>query len=289
MNAFVILHYRAIKSTIACVDSIKALDGDNFIVIVDNGSPDDTGEQLMKKYADDAGVKVILSEKNLGFARGNNIGVRWAVDELDPDFTVVLNDDVEVLQKNFCTRISEIYDETPFDLLGPDILSVFSGIHQSPKRMKGFDLESTKKKLEYVKRSQNPILMLLSSGEKNSPAIWRIAQRRARAKQNIDSSVRHENVVLHGACIIFSKRYTDKHPEPFYPGTFMYFELEILEWLCRQEGAYTLYDPSISVTHYQYVSTKMQYRNIVKRSKFVARCLEDSLHAAIALMEGSEK
>ena len=78
--------------------------------------------------------------------------------------------------------------------------------------MKGFELESVRRKMAYVKCSQNPILMLLSSGEKNSPTLWRQVQRRKRAKQNIDSGTVSEGVVLHGSCVIFSKRYIEEHP-----------------------------------------------------------------------------
>lgn len=284
MTAYVILHYRAIDSTRQCVDCIKALEGENHAVIVDNASPDGTGRQLFEQYAEDPLVTVLLNSENSGFARGNNLGVSYACQELSPDFVVVLNNDVEIKQKDFSTRIARIYAEHPFDLLGPDIQSVFSGIHQSPKTLHGISLASVRKKIDYVKRSQNPILMLLSSGEKNSPAIWRMAQRQRRAKQNINTEVPAEGVVLHGSCVIFSGRYLERHPEPFYPKTFMYFEMEILEWLCREEGSVIRYDPSISVLHYQYVASKMEYHSIVKQSKFVAACLLDSLHAAEELI-----
>lgn len=59
----------------------------------------------------------------------------------DADFTVVLNNDVEIPQHDFIPQIARIYAQHPFDLLGPDIVSVFSGIHQSPKTLHGCTLE----------------------------------------------------------------------------------------------------------------------------------------------------
>lgn len=283
MTAFVILHYRAIDYTRKCVACIKALDGDKHIIIVDNASPDGTGKMLLEEYSGDKGVTVLLNRENSGFARGNNYGVKYGR-RLAPDFTVVLNNDVEILQKDFIAKIEQIYKEHPFDLLGPDIVSVFSGIHQSPKAMKGFTLESVRKKMAYVKRSQNPILMLLSSGEKNNPYIWKQVQRYRRAKQHVNSSLPTEGVVLHGSCVIFSRRYIEKHPEPFYCKTFMYYEMEILEWLCRREGDIIRYDPAISVLHYQYMASKAEHKSIIKRSKFVCECLMESLKAAEELI-----
>lgn len=288
MTVFVILHYRAIAATRTCVERIRALEGVSHIVIVDNASPDGTGRLLAEEYAGEAQVTVLLNEENAGFARGNNLGIEWAVRNLSADFVVALNNDVEIWQKDFAVRIEEIYKEHPFDVLGPDIVSVFSGIHQNPKSLHGCTLESVRRKRANVKRSSNPILLLLSSGEKNSPAIWKRAQRRQRAKQKIDSSVPAEGIVLHGSCVIFSGRYLKGHTEPFYPKTYMYYEMEILEWRCRQEGSVVRYDPSIFVLHYQYVASKQEYKSIVKRSKFVIDCLMDSLAAAeeLILAEG---
>lgn len=284
MTAFVILHYRAMDSTLKCVESIQKLQGENRIIIVDNASPNGTGLELREKYLDDPRVTVLLNGENAGFARGNNLGVRWAWENLRPAFTVVLNNDVEIDQPDFSARIAEIYAAHPFDLLGPDILSEFSGIHQNPKSLHRCTLESTRRKLAHVKRSQNPILMLLSSGEKWNPAFWRQVQRYNRAKQKIDSSVPAEDIILHGSCVIFSARYLTSHPEPFFCKTFMYYEMEILDWLCRREGRVVRYDPSIRVRHYQYVASKMEYRSIVKRSKFVAATLQQSLEAAEEMM-----
>lgn len=61
------------EETINCVSSIrKNIDTSNYhIIVVDNASPNKTGFQL-KKYGDDSTVTVLLSEKNLGFANGNN-------------------------------------------------------------------------------------------------------------------------------------------------------------------------------------------------------------------------
>ena len=284
MTAFVILHYRAADMTRTCVKRIQALEGNHHIVIVDNASPNGTGELLAEEYAGEDNITVLLKQENAGFARGNNWGIRWAYEHLPVDFVVALNNDVEILQKEFAVRIGEIYEENPFDVLGPDIVSVFSGIHQSPKSLHGCSLESVRRKRANVKRSSHPILLLLSSGEKNSPAIWKRKQRRERAKQRIDSSVSAEGVVLHGSCVIFAKRYLEKHPEPFYPKTYMYYEMEILEWMCRQEGSVIRYDSSINVLHYQYVASKQEFKSIVRRSKFVIECLLESLTAAEELI-----
>lgn len=284
MTAFVILHYLALEMTKTCVERIQALEGSKHIVIVDNASPNGTGRILEKEYAEQDNITVLLNEENAGFAKGNNLGINWVCSHLSAKLTVVLNNDVEIHQKDFITRAEEISEKEPFDILGPDIVSVFSGIHQNPKSLRGCTLDSVRRKRANVKRSRNPILLLLSSGEKNSPFLWKYIQRRRRAKQCIDASVPAREVVLHGSCVIFSSHYLETHPEPFYPKTYMYYEMEILDWLCRREGNIVCYDPSLKVSHYQYQASKQELKSIVRRSKFVMDCLMDSLKAAEELI-----
>ncbi|MEI3381493.1 MAG: glycosyltransferase [Dorea sp.] len=117
MIAFVILHYRAADMTRRCVEKIQALPGEKQIVIVDNASPNGSGQVLLDEYASCPEIKVILNPENSGFAKGNNLGVKWVREHKKPEFTVVLNNDVEILQEDFCKRIGEIYEKQPFDVL----------------------------------------------------------------------------------------------------------------------------------------------------------------------------
>lgn len=48
------------------------------IVIIDNASPDGSGEALRQLYSDISNIKVIVNEGNLGYACGNNVGIARA-------------------------------------------------------------------------------------------------------------------------------------------------------------------------------------------------------------------
>ena len=52
--AFVILHYLTYKDTVECVESIleNITNAEYSIIIVDNGSNNESGDQLQKKYAE---------------------------------------------------------------------------------------------------------------------------------------------------------------------------------------------------------------------------------------------
>ncbi|NQU43313.1 glycosyltransferase family 2 protein, partial [bacterium] len=72
--------------------ALDALLADNYhpfeIIVVDNGSTDSTAE-IVRRYSE---VRLIQSPINLGFAGGNNLGLR----EAHGDFLLLLNDDTEV-------------------------------------------------------------------------------------------------------------------------------------------------------------------------------------------------
>lgn len=73
-----------------CMNALFKTNYKNFeVILVDNGSTDRTSEVVKTGWKE---VKIIRSEKNLGFAGGNNLGIRSA----KGDCIVLLNDDTEV-------------------------------------------------------------------------------------------------------------------------------------------------------------------------------------------------
>ncbi len=97
----ILLNYKGVEDTLECVRSLEKCSYDNFdIIIVENASPDDSYERLKEKFGDNPGVepnKVILlkAEENGGFAKGNNIGIEYAL-ENNADYIMILNNDTLV-------------------------------------------------------------------------------------------------------------------------------------------------------------------------------------------------
>ena len=113
---FLILHYCSINDTIECIKSIQNLKTKHNIelVVVDNGSYNNTGQQLEKMFSDNKNIHIILSEKNLGFARGNNLGFVYAKNNMKSDFIVMINNDVIIDDENFCEKIVDLYNKENF-------------------------------------------------------------------------------------------------------------------------------------------------------------------------------
>ena len=90
--SIIIPNYNGKKYLGACIDSLHQLNfpRENYeIIVVDNASSDNSCEFILSRYP---AVKLIKAEKNLGFARGCNLGIKNSLGE----YIVLLNNDTTV-------------------------------------------------------------------------------------------------------------------------------------------------------------------------------------------------
>ncbi len=91
----VILNWNGANDTLACLDSLAGLAYSDFhVIVVDNGSIDDSLARL-RGYVAPYPLTLIEVGHNLGFAEGNNVGVRHALSQ-GADFLLLLNNDTVV-------------------------------------------------------------------------------------------------------------------------------------------------------------------------------------------------
>ena len=110
--AIVILNYLNYKDTIECVESIEQMKYDIAgIVIVDNGSNNDSWEILKRKYKGSRNIHVVRARKNYGFAKGNNIGIEIARKKFGTDYVFVVNNDVVFKDDNYFVELMKAYDQ----------------------------------------------------------------------------------------------------------------------------------------------------------------------------------
>ena len=268
MLGFLILHYMVAEETIGCVRSVKeAVPGPKRIVIVDNASPNGSGTLLAEHFAGDGEVTVLLHEKNDGFAGGNNFGYRYIRENEDVDYLVVMNNDAEIAVPALEEKLDAAYRRRPFGVLGPDIYSTTFAAHQSPKRLRHYTLREVEElHASYEKALQGGWKIRLRALVKQSFFLRRLKYQRSR--RHIDPGRRYENVPLHGACLIFSRRFMRDHEQLFHPGTFFYYETEILDSICFHEKIRTVYEPSILVLHHQNAATDTVYRDMYQKTMF---------------------
>ena len=107
----IILNYNVRYFLEQCVLSVqKALEGiDGEIIVIDNASSDDSCEMMKIKFPH---IKLIENNENLGFPKGNNIGVAQAKGEyiciLNPDTVVSEDTFSKVLNSQLVTHNSQL-------------------------------------------------------------------------------------------------------------------------------------------------------------------------------------
>lgn len=88
--AIVILNFNGIEDTLACLDSLRVQTRQDFAVqVIDNGSRADDLSLITARFPE---VEIIALPENLGWAGGNNVGMRWALDR-GFDYICLLNND----------------------------------------------------------------------------------------------------------------------------------------------------------------------------------------------------
>ncbi len=266
---FVILHYNVMEETLTCIESIKKhIKNETFhIVVVDNKSPNNSGNDLKKKFLNDDCVTIILNDENLGFANGNNVGIRYARDILKVDFVVVLNNDTYLLQDDFSRIIETEWNRSHFAVLGPRIETP-SGINQNP--------------VPYAIRNKRDIcsaryywytglLRTLIGIDK----IWLefkafLKRILGEKKVFVDINERREDVKLHGSCWIFSPTFF-QHFNGLDDRTFMYLEEDILWNQVLKAGLHTIYNPQLKIFHAEDAATNSIRKNWRSKSLFFYR------------------
>lgn len=94
----ILVNYNGYKDTIECIKSLKNLKYNNYkIIIVDNASSDNSINELNQYVSKN--IILLKSDKNIGFSGGNNIGIRYAIDN-GAEYIMLLNNDTEV-EPNF--------------------------------------------------------------------------------------------------------------------------------------------------------------------------------------------
>jgi len=104
--SIIVLNWNGQKHLETCFNSIKEQDYENFeTLLVDNGSADNSVEFVEKNFPF---VRVIKLKENIGFASGNNVGIK----EATGDYILTLNNDTK-LEKACLKNLMEVVEKNP--------------------------------------------------------------------------------------------------------------------------------------------------------------------------------
>jgi len=243
MIAFIILHYKNLKDTLDCINSLESfVNSGHKIIVVANGSKDNNICELKSSKLE---FDLLISDNNLGFAKGNNKGILYAKEKYNPDFVIVLNSDIVYCNGYIEKELDSIYAKYQFDVAGPKILDKNLN-NQNP------NYSVLKNKFEifvHLLRMDVTFFLVQINLYFFIKKIFKKIRNTENGRKVIEQNVIIENVPLHGSAIIFSKKYIKKFKDPFDESTFLYGEEEYLFMRMKYFHLKFVYIPSISFFH----------------------------------------
>lgn len=270
--AFLILNYETYWESISCVKSIFATIGKEKvdsgicpIIIVDNGSKNDSLPKLKLEYKKEEYIYIVSSRTNLGFAQGNNIGFKFIKDNFDANFICMINSDILMTDNDFLDKLIADYESTNFDVAGPNVVSPNSSC-LNPQHSILLDINAADKlirelsfRLKLCDLHLEPIYAALVR-VKNIIAKKDYNTFGEGTTRQLDYKIGDQ---IHGCFIIFSERYIQKF-DGLYNETFLYCEEALLRLRCQRAEMEMWYLSDISALH-----------NESRTEKFIGGCINE--------------
>ena len=211
------VNYNGLKDTCALIESIPF--NENLeVIVVDNASLQDEASLIQKRYPQ---VKIIRSEKNLGFAGGNNLGIQ----ESDGKYLFLVNNDTVFEDFNVQTLIDRLESSPQIGMICPKIRFTWGN---KPIQYAGYTPLS---RITVRNRS-------IGFGEEDHRQY----------------DIAHPTPYAHGAAMLVKRAIIEKvgyMPEDY----FLYYEE--LDWsmMLKRAGYEIWYDPSCTIYHKESQST----------------------------------
>ena len=220
--SIIILNWNQPKLTVNCVNSVLKQGYKDFeILLIDNHSEDDSFETLKNIFGKNKKIRLFQTEKNIGYAGGNNFGVKKCKGE----YVVILNNDT-VVDKNWLSALESVLDSD-------DKIAAVS----SNERLNGV-IEKTNFRTE---GRINTILQYPAKFKRKSICV--------------DNKI--EIFSIKGSSFIFRKNLA-KQPFPNY--YFAYGEDMYLGWLFRIKGFKNYLALNAGLDHFHNTAKKSDYK-----------------------------
>ena len=207
-----------------CLSSIHDLDGSACYetIVVDNASTDGSSDFIRERFP---WVRLIQSDRNLGFAGGNNLGARHAVGEL----LLLLNNDT-VLLTDVQSAIEQFDKDPTLGVVGGRLF--YGDRRQQPSF--GYDPAPLRLALSWLGMSRCAAL----------PSIFRNIESDGRRYDTRQAGV----AWVSGACM-FTRASLLKRLGGFDEQYFMYVEDVDYCKRVRQAGRHVAYSPDVELIH----------------------------------------
>jgi GT2 family glycosyltransferase len=142
--SIIIVNWNTSKLLMQCLDSIYRSEFRLTleIIVSDNGSTDDSVSAITSRFPE---VHIIVNDRNLGFAKANNQGLRRAKGR----YFLLLNSDTLVLPKALDLLVQYADDHLEVGMVGPKLLNMDGTLQESWAKFPTFWSELTGRPIRY--------------------------------------------------------------------------------------------------------------------------------------------
>lgn len=212
--SFITINYNGLKDTCELIESLQRVVREvSFeIIVTDNCSRTDEASAIQQRYPN---VTVIRSEKNLGFAGGNNIAIPYAKGR----YLMFINNDTFVEEDHFRALIQRIESDAAIGMVCPKLRFAWGN---RPIQFAGFTPLSN--------------ITLRNSGIGCGES------------DNGQYDTAHPTPFAHGAAMMVSREALDK-TGPMWEGYFLYYEEMDWSSCLARAGYIIMYEPACTIFH----------------------------------------
>lgn len=245
----IVLNYNDFETTIKFLKNVEGFERIDKIVVVDNNSTDNSFEELLKYESDK--IDVIKNNQNLGYAHGNNFGMKYAQQKYNPTYFIIANPDISFEENTIYVMEQELKKNSKIALVAPKMISI------------NFPNELTAWKLPSLLQNITSNFIIFTKIFGNSLRYL-----------NIDKERTQEVEVLPGSFFMVEK-VKMQEVDYFDDRTFLYFEENILAYKLKEKGYSNILINDVNYMHEHSKSIDKNINSILKKysilhkSKFI--------------------
>jgi GT2 family glycosyltransferase len=242
--SIIIINYNTFALTCSCIESVIRLTQgiDYEIFLIDNASVECDADLFLTKFP---AIQLIKSPQNVGFAKGNNLGIALAQGE----YILLLNSDTELLDNAIFISLQKIKNNPKIGVLSAKLIFSDGRVQTCANRFPTLQLELIElfrfHKLLTIKAKANLMLGFYFDQQTEKTVDW-----------------------VWGTFFLTRRSIIQRFPEQKLPDDFfMYFEDVQWCYAIQKMGYQILYFPEATVVHHLSASSVSENKSWEKLNK----------------------
>ncbi|MGX7393419.1 glycosyltransferase [Carnobacterium mobile] len=279
----VILNYLNYQDTIECIESLKQQTNQCFeIIIVDNDSQNGSFEKLCERYGKKNGISIIETGKNLGYAKGNNAGIKFAKQNLGLKNILIVNNDVIFTDVNYINFLINFDIGKKVGAVGTKIIGA-DGLNQNPVYTPITRKRLLKDAIYFTLEKWNILRFYTGLKSKIKPAAV------IQSNENSTKNMENKSYFLHGSAILLTENFLNEI-EGFFPETFLYYEENILAIMMEKLNLKMVYANGAEIYHKEDQSSALSFGNSHKVfNKYLVQSIWIALKVKLSSLQQIKK